>query len=160
MEAIAHRARVSKATIYRRWRSKEEVVLALLTELAQVTAGIPDYGDTERELLHLLDGVIAAFSDTAGVAVRGLVVEIARNPTLRESYRRQIAEIRRDETRRVIDRAVARGDLRPDVDVEIAHDLLVGAVVYRMLFDPELRTGHRLAERVVREFLRGARAET
>ena len=160
MEAIAGRAKVSKATIYRRWHSKEEVVLALLLELGRVHKPTPDLGDIEAEFVDLVNSVIRAFSDTAGVAVRGLVGELARNPALRESFRRKISDVRRAETRRVVERGIARGDLRADLDLELAHDLLVGAVVYRMLFDPEQRAGDRLAERVVHEYLRGARQPT
>jgi len=158
MDAIAARAKVSKATIYRRWHSKEEVVLALLMELGRGYRPTPDLGSIEAEFIALVNSVIRSFSDTAGVAVRGLVAELARNPALRESFRRRIGDVRRAETRRVVERGIARGELRGDIDIELAHDLVVGAVIYRMLFDPELRTGNRLAERVVREYLRGARA--
>jgi hypothetical protein len=63
-----------------------------------------------------------------------LVSEIATSPELGRIYRERIVDTRLAEVKTIIDRGVERGDLRPDTDVRVAHELLVGPLFYRLLF--------------------------
>jgi hypothetical protein len=81
-----------------------------------------DVGDTRKELITFLDSVVKAFaSSPIGPAMQGLVSEIATDPELAREYRERVVEPRRELLRPVIERGIARGDLRPDTDTRVVH---------------------------------------
>jgi hypothetical protein len=88
-----------------------------------------------------------------GPVIRALLSEIARNPELGDPFRATVVQARRDEVGRVIARGVRRGDLRPDVDPQVATEMLVGPVYWRLMFGGEL--DNAFAERIVDEVLQG-----
>src|SRR5262249_58132425 len=101
----------------------------------------------------------------SGRAMQGLVSKVATYPELARVYRERVVEPRREVLKPVIERGVARGDLRPDTDVRIVHELLVGPIFYRLLFsggpvDRKLST--RLADAILDGFAptRSGRAAT
>ena len=154
LEHVAARAGVSKATIYRRWPSKEALALALLSELAAPHIGIEDTGTTRAELLAAVTNAMRALTDTPfGPVIRALLSQIATDASLGDPFRANVVGARRLEVARVIARGVARGDLRPDVDVDLATELLVGPVYFRLMFGGELTPA--FAERVVDAVLQG-----
>jgi AcrR family transcriptional regulator len=158
IEAIAAEARVSKTTIYRRWRSKEELVIELLSQIAAEIMPVPDLGDTRSELVQLIAHTIERLTETpTGGMIQGLVSELPRNPTLRGLFAERLVGLRRAEVRKVLKRGIARGDLRADANVAIAHELLLGPVYYRLLLSSE-RLDSRFAGRIADAFLRGAAA--
>jgi AcrR family transcriptional regulator len=65
------------------------------------------------------------------------VTELASDPYLSRAFRDQVVLLRRGEVARVLERGVARGDLRPDADVALVHELLFGPVYYRLLLSGE-----------------------
>jgi hypothetical protein len=69
-----------------------------------------------------------------GGVAQGLASAIATQPHLARTYRERIVDLRRLELKEVIDRGIARGDFRPDTDVWVAHELLIGPLYYRLLF--------------------------
>jgi AcrR family transcriptional regulator len=154
LEHVAAQAGVGKATIYRRWPSKEALVLDLLMQLAAPHIAIEDIGDTRAELLSAVTNAMRAVTDTPfGPVVRALLSQIAVNPTLGDPFRASVVQARRDEVARVIARGVSRGDLRADADSDVATELLVGPVYFRLMFGGELTQD--FAERVVDSALRG-----
>jgi AcrR family transcriptional regulator len=154
LEHVAARAGVGKATIYRRWGSKEALAQELLAELAAPHIAVAESGDTRSELLAAVVNPMRAVTDTPfGPVIRALLSQIAINPTLGDPFRATVVQARRDEIARVIARGVARGDLRPDADVDIATELLVGPVYFRLMFGGELTLA--FANRVVDNVLRG-----
>jgi AcrR family transcriptional regulator len=158
MEAIAERAGVGKATLYRRWASREELALALLEEISAGALPVPDMGDTRAELVALVRQTIDALSGSVmGPVVQGLASELIGDPALRTAMQERVISVRRQAVRDVLDRALARGDVRPDLDVEIGAELLVGPVYYRLLVSGEA-LGDDLSERVVDSLLTGWRA--
>ena len=132
IEGVAARSGVAKTTIYRRWRDRDELALAILIDMTAAVNAPPDFGDTRRELLTFVK--TASRIIKADRIVQGLVSEIATNPHLSHAYRERIVDVRLGEVKSVIDRGIARGDLRPDTDVRVAHELLVGPLFYRLLF--------------------------
>jgi AcrR family transcriptional regulator len=139
LEHVAARAGVGKATIYRRWPSKDALTLDLLIELAGPHIAIAETGDTRDELVAAVVNPMRALTDAPfGPVIRSMLSQIARNPKIGEPFRATVVQGRRDEVARVIRRGIARGDLRPDVDTEIATELLVGPVYFRLLFGGEL----------------------
>jgi len=157
VEAVAARSGVAKTTIYRRWRDKWQLALdAVMIDMLPRFADPVDVGDTREELITFLDSVVEAFAlGPVGPAMQGLVSEVATDPELSRIYREQVVEPRRHQLAPVIERGVARGDLRPGIDVRLMHELLLGPVFYRLLLsgpplDRELST--RLVDAVLDAF--------
>jgi AcrR family transcriptional regulator len=134
VEAVAARSGVAKTTIYRHWRDKRELALdAVMIDMLPRFANPVDVGDTRKELITFLDSVVKTLSSPPyGPAMQGLVSEIATDPELGRVYREQVVEPRREQLRPVIERGIARGDLRPDSDLRLVHELLLGPVMYRL----------------------------
>jgi AcrR family transcriptional regulator len=154
LEHVAARAGVGKATIYRRWGSKEALAQELLAELAGPHIAVADSDNTREELLAAVVNPMRAVTDTPfGPVIRALLSQIALNPTLGDPFRATVVQARRREVARVIARGIARGDLRPEADPEIATELLVGPVYFRLMFGGELTLD--FANRVVDNVLRG-----
>jgi AcrR family transcriptional regulator len=159
IETIARRAGVGKATIYRRWRSKEELVVELLSHVAADVEPVPDLGDTRSELLRLVGEAIEHLSRTpTGGIIQGLASELSRNPKLSRLVRERVISLRRAEVAAVLERGIARADLRADTDAEIAHELLIGPAYYHLLLGGK-RLDEQFAKRIVDAFLRGAAAD-
>ena len=121
MEHVAARAGVGKAAIYRRWGSKEALAQELLAELAGPHIEVAETGDTRQELLAVVTNPMRAVTETPfGPIIRSLLSQIATNPRLGDPFRATVVQARRAEVARVIERGIARGDLRPDADPTIA----------------------------------------
>lgn len=153
IEAVASSAGVGKATVYRRWAGKEELVIeavATLTEQPEpvVGAGVRD------ELVALLE-VIRRKSDSslAGKIFPRLLGASAENPELMRRYREQVLDPRRRRFLDVLQRGVDEGLVGAHVDLEHAVDLLVGPMVYRNLIRPEPPPGPELSARIVDDVL-------
>ncbi len=154
LEHVAERAGVGKATIYRRWATREALVLELLLELAAPHLDIEDVGDTRAELVAATTNPLRAVTETPfGPVIRALLSQIAGNPALGDPFRAAVVQARRDAIAAVIARGVARGDLRPDAEADLATELLVGPVYFRLMFGGELTPA--FAERIVDAVLRG-----
>jgi AcrR family transcriptional regulator len=141
LEHVAARAGVGKATIYRRWRSKEALAADLLAGLVAPHIAVDDLGDTRAELRACVTAAVRAVSQSPfGPVVKALVSQIATNPALGEPFRATAVRARREEVARVMARGVARGDLRHDAEVDVATELLVGPVYFRLIFGGSLDT--------------------
>jgi AcrR family transcriptional regulator len=159
IETIARRAGVGKATIYRRWRSKEELVVELLSHVATGIEPVPDLGDTRSELLRLVSEASEHLKRTpTGGIIQGLASELSRNPKLSRLVRERVISLRRAEVGKVLGRGIARGDLRADTDAEIAHELLIGPAYYHLLLGGK-QLDKQFAGRIVDAFLHGAAAD-
>jgi AcrR family transcriptional regulator len=138
VEAVAARAGVAKTTIYRRYRSRHDLALAVLVDMIRTVTAIPDLGDTRREMVQLVRGTLIVLGETLmGRVMQGLVTELADDAHLSRAFRDQVVALRRGEVARVLERGVARGDLRADPDVALVHELLFGPVYYRLLLSGE-----------------------
>jgi AcrR family transcriptional regulator len=154
LEHVAARAGVGKATIYRRWPSKEALAQDLLAELAAPHIAVADVGDTRAELRACVATAMHAVADTPfGAVIRALLSQIAMNPDLGDPFRATVVRARRDEVGRVVARGIARGDLRPDADADVATELLVGPVYFRLMFGGELSDA--FADRIADAVFRG-----
>ena len=134
MEAVALEAGVAKTTLYRRWRTKESLALSVLGEMAREQVPVPDLGDTRAELVHALVDTARTMTGTiAGRTIRGLVAALGDDPDLAEEFRGTLVALRRREMARVVDRGLARGDLRPGPHLALVGELLVGPLFWRLL---------------------------
>ena len=157
VEAVAARSGVAKTTIYRRWRDKWELALdAVMIDMLPGFAEPVDVGDTRKELVTFLQGAVKNLTTPpSGPAMRHLASQIGTDPTLASVYREQVVGPRREQLRPVIERGIARGDLRPDTDVHLVHELLLGPVFYRMLFSGgtiDRKLSNRLVDAVLDAF--------
>ena len=160
VEGVAARSGVAKTTIYRRWRGKHELALAVLLDMVAKVVAVPDLGDTRKELVGFVDGAVKILGSTLmGRVMQGLVSDLATDRALAQGFRDNVVAMRIGEVRRVVERGIARGDLRPDTDVELAHELLFGPVYYRLLLSGGA-LDKVLAERIVDAVLPSIRAET
>ena len=154
LEHVAARARVGKATIYRRWASKEELAQELLGGLAEPHIAVEETGNTREDLLSLVVNPMRAVTETDfGPVIRALLSQIALNPALGDPFRETVVRARREEVGRVVAQGIARGDIRADADAELATELLVGPVYFRLMFGGELDLV--FARRVVDSVMRG-----
>ena len=153
VEGVAARAGVAKTTIYRRWRSKDELALAVLIDMVEQVASVPDLGDTRAELVAFVDGAVKILGSTLmGRVMQGLVSDLAADPALAQAFRERVVARRLAEVRRLVERGIERGHLRSDSDPELVNELLFGPVYYRLLLSgAPLEAG--LAERIVEAVL-------
>jgi AcrR family transcriptional regulator len=132
VEGVATRARVGKATIYRRWPSK----LPLIVEAFGQLPGFEDVdtGDLADDLKKMLRDYLQLFYTTPLAAVLpSLAGERAQNPELSELFD-PVIRGRRQPLVRALERGVARGELPPDTDLELAADLIVGPIAVTLFF--------------------------
>jgi AcrR family transcriptional regulator len=134
MDAVAARAGVSKATIYRWWPTKETLALdALYTEWANVPSA-PDTGSLKGDLLALLrPWVRQATKRPYGRAIAALITEAQTNPAFQREYLERFVEPRRDQARAIFRRAIERGEIPASTKIEVVLDLLYGPVYHRLL---------------------------
>ena len=153
VEAVAERAGVGKATIYRRWPTREDLLLAGCGEMGPCPAD-PHCGNLRDDLLVLLRGLVAMVTETpVGALLATTVDEAARNPEMRTRLDAFIAE-RRMPVRAALARAADRGELRPGIDHELVVDLMAGPVFTRILLTgAPLEPG--IAEHIVDAVLNG-----
>lgn len=145
MDAIAARAGVGKATVYRRWATKETLVAEAIERIVR-TFSVPDTGSTEGELQAVMLDSVRLYQDPATRGLlAGLVAAMARSERIAQAVRSGFVAARRDALRQVLERGVARGDLRQGLDLELALDLLSGPLVFRALI-----TGGPVHERLTR----------
>lgn len=155
IEAVAARAGVAKTTVYRRWRSKEDLALAVLLEMAKEIVAVPDLGNVRDELIAFLNAIVRILGRTLmGRVMQGLVSDFAANEELGKAFREQIISLRLAEVRLLIERGIERGELRPDVDVVLIHELLFGPINYRLLITGN-KLDNQLGERIVDAILPG-----
>jgi len=133
MDAVAQRAGVSKATIYRWWPTKETLALdALYHEWA--AARQRDTGSLRGDLLSLLrPWVRLASSRPYGRVIAALITEAQTDPVFAAVYRERFVEPRREQARAIFRRAIERDEIPADTKVEVALDLLYGPLYHRLL---------------------------
>ena len=134
VEGVAARAGVAKTTVYRRWKSKDELALAVLIDMVEQFVAVPDLDDTMAEFTAFVSGAVRILGTTLmGRVMQGLVSDFAANPELAEAFQTRVVTVRQKEVRRMVAVAVERGDMRADTDPELLHELLFGPVYYRLL---------------------------
>ncbi len=134
MDAVAERAGVSKATIYRWWPSKEMLALDALLDWSAAVVPTRDTGTLRGDLLALVRPWVREIRrGPFGRIVAGFILEAQSDPEFADAYRTHFVEPRRDAMRAAFARAVERREVPADLDVEVALDLIYGAVYHRLL---------------------------
>lgn len=132
MDAVAARAGVSKPAMYRRWPTKQDLVIAAAeSRIGPLT--VPDMGDFRAELRAVLTARAEAYRQPGvGRLLAGVIGAAAEAGAEPGAYRAYTSRVM-SETRHLLERGVARGDVRPDVDVDDAATLVAASLVFRMV---------------------------
>lgn len=134
IERLAARAGVGKATIYRWWPSRGAVALDAFLNAVDPQVPFPETPDFLSAVRSQASSLVRVFRDTpAGRVVRALLAEAQADPDLAEAFRTRWVEVRRDAGRAVFQRAQETGQIRSDLDLETAIDLVYGPIYYRLL---------------------------
>lgn len=157
MERIAAESGVAKTTLYRRWPTKAALCMELYLEVADRELQDPDTGDVAEDLWHIVNSVVHLQTRTvAGPAFIGLIAEAQANPESSAALLADFAERRRELTRRVLKRAIYRGEIHAETDVNLVIDMLGGATTFRLL-QGHAPLSRRFADGLVKLVLCGCR---
>ncbi len=159
IEGVAARAGVGKTTIYRRWDSKEDLVVDAIDQLV-LTVGPPDTGSVREDLVEMLTAMQTTFtSSRAGEIFPRMAPHLASQSSLGRAYLRQVIDPRFGRLKELIARGVERGELPATTDPELVRSLLVGPVILWKLTGRLSRRGARQrSEQLVDTVLAGLRA--
>ena len=138
IEAVARDAGVAKTAVYRRYRDKVDVITAAVAAHLRV-ADIPDTGSFRGDLLAIMAGDVLATVAGPGATMLGrLLAERERNPALIATFRQRIVEPRRRQYHAIFQRALARGEVRPDVEHQTVAAALFGSMIGRVIIGEEI----------------------
>jgi len=132
MDAVAQRAKASKATLYRRWNSKAKLVVEALARMKTTAEEPPDTGDLRGDLVAAFCGM-GGLTDHDTTATFGAVVTaVTTDPEFAAEFREQVVGPKSQMSRTVFERARDRGELRADLDLDLIVPALSGIVLRRV----------------------------
>jgi AcrR family transcriptional regulator len=137
MDAVAAQAGVGKATIYRRWRTKEDLVVDTIAELHHIESAAPDTGSLEGDLRQLLHSLVNVVNGPLGAATLSLLSTVPHQPALAAAFRAGPIGVWRAAFDEVWARAEGRGEVRSDAG-PLAAEATSGLLVQRWLLTGEL----------------------
>jgi AcrR family transcriptional regulator len=153
MDAISEASGVSKATIYKHWADKDALCLEVLAYLSEDFPAF-DSGDTRADLIALLGyRPPEKQSQTQSRMVPHFMAYACRNPAFGEAWRARVMEPPRTRAIQILKRAIAEGELPPNLDLGLAVALLIGPMMYRhVLLLSKSKLPDNMPERVVDAF--------
>jgi AcrR family transcriptional regulator len=133
IEAVARRAAVGKPAIYRRWRSKQDMAVALISEVAWAHLDMPDTGSLRGDVIAFLRAEYAALTDRLAKAIiPDVLSEANRNDDLAATLLRTVRDPRRARAAAIISRAIERGEVADTLNTDLALDVLAGPLYWRL----------------------------
>ncbi|OKH84463.1 TetR family transcriptional regulator [Mycobacterium sp. SWH-M3] len=141
LDAVAATARASKATVYRRWPTKAELVLAAFIEGIRQVAVAPETGTLRGDLLQI-GAVICEQAQTHAGTIRAVLVEVSRNPALNEVMQHQFLDQRRAVIQHILGQAVDRGEIEAAAVTEDLWDLFPGYLIFRTILSNRAPSEH------------------
>jgi AcrR family transcriptional regulator len=133
IEAVARRAGVGKTAIYRRWGNKLEMVLEIVSDVAGRSVPLPDTGSFAGDLQLLMMIVSKALQHRiASQIIPDLMAEASRNPQIAETLQKALRTHQQAVGDKLIGQAVARGELPESTDPDVAVDLILGPLYWRL----------------------------
>ncbi len=136
VERIAAAAEVNKTSVYRRWPTREALVVAALDRVrADLSAQLPDTGSLRGDLRALGEAVAAFLAQPAGRALAAAAFSTDLPPTVGALARRQLEVPARDAAVDLVRRALDRGEWRAGAPADVVLAMLVGAVLHRVVLE-------------------------
>lgn len=151
VDEVAATAHASKATVYRRWPTKAELVLAAFIEGVSDEAQPPNTGSLRADLICIGDTVCAHVKEH-GSTLRAVLGESSRNPALHDAMQRQLVDQRRAMMKKVLKQAADRGEIGPDAVNGELWDLLPGYLIFRTVIQdrpPTRRTVRAIVDDMI-----------
>jgi AcrR family transcriptional regulator len=136
VEMVAARAKAGKATLYRRWSSKGELVIDAISCMKRdeaAGASLPDTGTLRGDLIAMIKPPSIVESERKMQIMAGLVSMLATSPDLSAAANAAIVDPRAAVNRLFLTRAIDRGEIRPDCDIETLALILPSMTAYRVL---------------------------
>jgi AcrR family transcriptional regulator len=131
MDAVAARAKASKATLYRRWTNKVSLVIEALQH-SKAPHDVPDTGSLREDLRAAFCGD-GGLADAESVAVfSSVLTAITRDPEFAEAFRREVIGPKLAFSQQIWERARERGEIRDDIDLSLLEPALAGIVLHRV----------------------------
>lgn len=159
VEGVASRAGVGKGTIYRRWSGKQAMLIDALASVSEELPELPDDQPVRDSLVALVDTIRLSTQNTpAGRLLPRIMASVSQYPDVINAYRERVVERRSQSLRALLAHGVETGELRDDLDPDVAVTLLVGPILYIVMMKS---TGpaidRRTSERLVDGVLQGLR---
>jgi AcrR family transcriptional regulator len=151
VDAVASAARASKSTVYRRWPSKAELVLAAFIEGVRQVAVPPNTGTLRDDLINLGE-VCGEHGRQHASTIRAVMVEVSRHPALNDALQEQFLKQRKALVQHVLQQAVDRGEITKDAITDELWDLLPGYLIFRSIM-PGRPPTRRTVQLLVDQFL-------
>ncbi len=137
IEGVAARTGIAKTTLYRRWRSKQDLALAVVLDMARTAVAAPTDDDVRTALIDYLGAATTLLRTTLmGRVMQGLASDLATDPQMAAAFQAEVGALRESHLAELVQRGVDQGRLRSGVDAGWLQDMLFGPVYYRLLFSP------------------------
>jgi AcrR family transcriptional regulator len=160
MDAVAAEAGVGKATIYRRWRTKEDLVVDTIGELNRAEVAPPDTGSLEGDLREMLHTIVGVMNGPTGAATQALLSTVPHHPALAEAFHEGPLGVWRQCFEMIFDRAEARGELPRGATSALTAEAMSAPLVQRWLVTARPVTDEYADEVLARVALPLLRAQT
>jgi AcrR family transcriptional regulator len=144
MDGVAGRARAGKATIYRRWRGKADLVVEAMGKLAQRRPDVPDTGSVREDLVGFGLSMADLLSGRPGRVATAVVGELPRNAELATAFRRSFWAILQSDVGEILTRGLDRGEVHASAPLDLLRGLAASPFILRLMV-----TGEPLDERFV-----------
>ncbi|MEU1302708.1 TetR/AcrR family transcriptional regulator [Streptomyces shenzhenensis] len=157
IERIARTAGVGKATIYRRWSGKEELFVDVMRAAEPPDPELP--GTSMRDdLVVLLESMrLRGLANRSSAIMHNVHAQMKSSPKIWAAYNTSVIRPRRERGLEILRRGQRDGELRSDIDLELANDMFVGPMLVRAVLRPDMALPEGLAERIVDTALAGLR---
>jgi AcrR family transcriptional regulator len=137
MDAVASEAGVGKATIYRRWRTKEELVVDTVSDLNADSVTQTDTGSLDGDLRAILRSLVALVNSPAGAATQALLSSMQHQPALAEAFRQGPMAVWRAGFDAIWERSEQRGEIGPGMSGSLVAEAIGAPIVQRWLVNGE-----------------------
>lgn len=133
IEGVAARAEVGKPTIYRRWKSKAALAMDAFLEAVNPELAFPDTGTVREDFREQMQKLVKVMNSPRGEVLATVIGSGQVDRELIATFRENWLTPRREDAKRILQRGVERGELRDDIDGEVAIDALYSPLFYRLL---------------------------
>ncbi|TFV76214.1 TetR/AcrR family transcriptional regulator [Blastococcus sp. CT_GayMR20] len=137
MDAVASEAGVGKATIYRRWRTKQDLVVDTISDLNRADAATPDTGSVEGDLREMMHQMVGLITGPTGAATLSLLSTIPHQPALADAFRNGPLAVWREAYAEIWARAEQRGEVQPGLTGSVVAETTSALMVQRWLLTGE-----------------------